>query len=382
MALDSVVGGIGGIYLDEDGALVVSVTSPERGEAAVNALRRRFPAASEIWLTESGATRSVRVAFARSRFADVVAAQSWAEARIAQVVGVVSSDADERANIVRVGVRDEAARQRVLSALRASQVFGVQIEVFVRGAPQLSGNLKDKWRPTRGGIQIYLPHWPETCSLGLNVTGSDGVRYLLTASHCSHSYIGSVGMAVHQNNGSSGNRVGEVALNPSWNLSDPACGTSVRCRNSDAMLVRYDQGISAPAKIAKTSSAGGTSAGSINVTGWWDAVWPFEVPVVVGQTVGKMGRTTGWTEGPVVATCVNLLNIAPDDIGVLCANEVAALADLGDSGGPAFRFQAPLVSTSRVALGIVFARLADGVNSLFWYSPLSQIILDVGPITF
>ena len=82
-----------------------------------------------------------------------------------------------------------------------------------------------------------------------------------------------------------------------------------------------------------------------------------------------MGRTSGWTQGPVVKTCIDA-NIG-GDITILCQDEVNAGIESGDSGAPVFR----LLSGGRVVLyGIAWA-------IPFTFSAMENIELELGELS-
>jgi hypothetical protein len=91
----------------------------------------------------------------------------------------------------------------------------------------------------------------------------------------------------------------------------------------------------------------------------------------VGQTVNKVGRTTGWTQGRVSNTCVNT-GVQGSNIVQLCQTFVAAGVGSGDSGSPVFS------GTSSVTLvGILWG----GSGNQFVYSPISNIEQELGALT-
>lgn len=88
--------------------------------------------------------------------------------------------------------------------------------------------------------------------------------------------------------------------------------------------------------IVRTTSHG-TSPGSITIDSAnprfriiGEAAYP-----VAGQTLEKIGRTTGWTYGQVTNTCVDT-NVAGSNITLLCQDYVSAGIGAGDSGSPVF----------------------------------------------
>ena len=87
--------------------------------------------------------------------------------------------------------------------------------------------------------------------------------------------------------------------------------------------------------------------------------------------LGKVGRTTGWTEGSVARTCANVL-VAGTDIVMLCQDLVLAAVGAGDSGAPVFM----QIGDSRdvVPSGILWG----GTTGAFFFSSLFNVALDLG----
>lgn len=97
----------------------------------------------------------------------------------------------------------------------------------------------------------------------------------------------------------------------------------------------------------------------------------------VGATVNKVGRTTGWRQGQVTATCVTV-NVFGSLITQVCQDMVSAGVDGGDSGSPVFA----ITSGTDVQLrGILWGGSLDGVS--FVCSPIANIerAEELGPIT-
>ncbi|WP_411280059.1 hypothetical protein [Gemmatimonas sp.] len=93
----------------------------------------------------------------------------------------------------------------------------------------------------------------------------------------------------------------------------------------------------------------------------------------IGQTIHKIGATTGWTSGQVERSCVNA-NVANSPITLLCQTFVRGLdvvVDAGDSGAPAFLQS----GDENVLFGIVWGRTDVGE---FVFSPLEGIVRDLG----
>ena len=99
---------------------------------------------------------------------------------------------------------------------------------------------------------------------------------------------------------------------------------------------------------------------------------------VLGQTLDKVGRTTGWTVGTVVATCVDVA-VADTDIVQLCQDEVLSGNAGGDSGSPIFESQAPF--TNDVTLyGIMWGGGSTNFGPILVFSPLENIEFELGSL--
>ena len=100
---------------------------------------------------------------------------------------------------------------------------------------------------------------------------------------------------------------------------------------------------------------------------------------VMGETVQKVGRTTGWTGGAVDGTCIDY--ITDDHYIRRCQTSVAAGSAGGDSGSPVFasldRRGRP---TGKVVLtGILWGGSIEG-EPHFSFSPMANIERDLGPL--
>ena len=215
--------------------------------------------------------------------------------------------------------------------------------------------------------------------MGLHII-VEGNSSFLTASHCTRNFFGATGVIFHQPTASSSNQVGFEHLNPPWSIS--GCMPSVHyCRLSDAASIKFDMSSLLTKAVGESSSIGtGNSTGNVTL----GAVYSIgsQGDALVGTTVIKTGRTTGSTSGPVVGTCVNVGPVAngPSNFEVFCASEVAATASGGDSGGPVYRWTVPLVPSSRMAHGVLFAFGQVGGVDRYWYSSLSQVEADLGTV--
>ena len=95
---------------------------------------------------------------------------------------------------------------------------------------------------------------------------------------------------------------------------------------------------------------------------------------MAGQVVNKVGRTTGWSQGQVTATCTNT-NVSGSNITELCQDFVSASVGSGDSGSPVFAISG---GDNVTLLGILWG---GSGSSSFVFSPLSNIKGELGNIT-
>lgn len=97
---------------------------------------------------------------------------------------------------------------------------------------------------------------------------------------------------------------------------------------------------------------------------------------VLGEEVNKVGRTTGWTYGPVIETCINtLVSGTVPPIIQRCQDRVRADVAGGDSGSPVF---GRITSRGGVRLfGILWGGSVSG-EVTFVFSPMAGIHRELG----
>jgi hypothetical protein len=168
-------------------------------------------------------------------------------------------------------------------------------------------------------------------------------------------------------------KIGTEVSDPAYSQNKTGCPIGFRCRFSDASRAAYTSTTtSSLGKIAKTT---GPNNGSVTINGNFSIT--AEGTASVGQVAGKVGRTSGWTTGKVTNRCVNV-GVQGTDIVQLCQNIVNARVRAGDSGGPVFK------GSSNVTLvGILWGGNlnANGVGTLYVYSPISNIERELGALT-
>lgn len=285
--------------------------------------------------------------------------------------GTVFADHDERGARLVLGVENAGASAAVRAALTRLAIPSSAYEVRVVEPIRFATTLRDLFRPTQAGTQIHFGRF--VCTMGFNVSHSGG-RSFITNSHCTDTQGGIEGTQYFQPLRSVDPTVIATEADDPEYFRGGACPQGRRCRFSDASRALYSNAVeSSQGVIARTT---GANNGSITVDGTFtisnqdNATTSFEL----GTVVNKIGRTSGWTQGEIVATCVHT-NVFGSNITQLCQTFVSAGVAGGDSGSPVFVIN----SGRRVTLvGILWG---GSGSSLFVFSPLKQIRDELGAFT-
>ena len=291
--------------------------------------------------------------------------------------GTVFADHDEARNRLVFGVEHAAAIPGVRNALARLGIPTAAYAVVVSEPIHQVATLRDRWRPTQGGIQIHFGQF--LCTLGFNA--DDGTaRSFITNSHCTNTQGGVESTRYYQPTSTVDGTVIATEVEDPTYFRGGACPLGRKCRYSDAARALYSSGVaSTRGAIAKTS---GPNNGSLGVTGAFSITSQDNTTknFTIGTTVNKVGRTTGWTRGNVTRTCVTT-NVSGSNITQLCQTFVqdpggAVVVGGGDSGSNVFR----ITSGDNVQLvGILWGGNSSG--TLFVFSPLKQIRDELGAIT-
>jgi hypothetical protein len=297
---------------------------------------------------------------------------------VLEIPGVVFTDADENAGRLVIGVENRGLETSVRQRLSA---LGVPLQtVEVRQTPPIIqlDTLQDRIRPIEGGTQILFIRFPFAyyCTLGFNAVNSAGVSGFVTNSHCTRTQGGVENTEHFQPNNSSGNKIGTEIADPTY-FTGGDCPQNRRCRYSDSSFSRIESGVTQDfGKIARTT---GANNGSLEIAGQFTITGEASGNASIGTTLNKVGRTTGWSQGSVTGSCVDI-NVSQSDVTQLCQDIVAANVAGGDSGSPVF--QVKNLSTGEVTLyGILWGGYSDG--SGFIYSPMKNIRMagELGSLT-
>ncbi|MGH7584843.1 MAG: hypothetical protein ACREMH_01200 [Gemmatimonadales bacterium] len=370
-ALAGAVPGFGGFFYDQ-GVPTMYLKGP--------ADRSRAERALEPYLRKRGhSASSLKVRPGAFGWAELEEWRNLATPEVLAEAGAVFIDADEASNRVRVGV-ERGGQGRIQAALQRAGIPAAAVIVdetepvrFAVGDPKPKAkpgggaSLQGLVRPIVGGVQINFPGF--LCTLGFNVGGGSGS--FITNSHCTNVQGGDENTQYWQPLQSTDPTVIAVeAADPGYSSSLAGCPAGRVCRRSDASRAAYNSGIQFTlGRIAKTQRprrSDLTITGNFTITG--------EGSVAAGQTVNKVGRTTGWSQGQVTQTCVNT-NVSGTNITQLCQNFVSATVGSGDSGSPVFSIGG---GDNVTLVGILWG---GSGSRLFVYSPLTNVEQELGALT-
>jgi hypothetical protein len=350
------VPGFGGMFLDGDILKVYLVDTTQHGPA--------MAAISEVFGSERIPAAGVQVLPARYGFARLAQWHGRLGA-LFNIPGVVLTDIDETTNRLRVGVSSPEAYDAVGEALGALGVPRAAVTVARAEPVSLAATLRDRIRPIEGGLQIAFGNY--ICTEGFNGVRS-GIAGFVTNSHCTSKQGGVEGTLHYQPSRTSSNFIGTEIADPMYTKTKCPSGMKGKvCRYSDSAFSELASGVAADqGKIAQT-----TGPGSITIAGQYTIV--SEGPSFVGQTLIKIGRTTGMSQGLVTATCVDT-GVQGSNIVQRCQDFVNAAVGSGDSGSPVGFITS---GTNMELRGILW-----GSGNGFVYSPIANIQRtdELGPI--
>lgn len=345
-ALAREVPGFGGMFYDEAGRLNVYLAGVQplaAGDVAARLLPR---------LQARGLATAAEVVVREGEY-DFLQLSRWHQQALGvfDVGGVVFTDADERSNRLRIGLESRvspAAVEQRLAELgipreavileEAEPIVPMVARVANADVPMSGHTLRDRVRPVAGGLQINFPGFLCTLGFSARARGIPGT-YFTTNSHCTAERGTVTGTPYWQPLSSVPNSfIGTEIHDPPFFTGGIFCPQGWRCRFSDAAGARYASGVDvAFGSIYRTLSPGTTTPGSLEIdpaTPRFRIVGEVAFPLA-GQTVHKVGRTTGWTQGSVLATCV-FTSVINTNILILCQDFVRAGVGSGDSGSPVF----------------------------------------------
>lgn len=370
------VEGFAGFYVDSTGVLVVRSTDPGLDMVRLlGDLARTDDALLELSADLNSAPARVELADYSTK--SLVHWRSKARLLLGYP-GILTIDVNEVSNRVEIGIVSGTDRGVLKRELTKLNVPSEAVSLVDREPPTLLhgrsdymvGNIRGKIRPVVGGLQMTPPVGP-VCTLGFNALWG-ATRVGVTNSHCTQGQ-GGVQSGEYFQPQDDGGGAQAVPLGP-WippndvigvEVADPAwwsCGLLglQRCRYSDAALIAFYGGVASDlGEIARTAGIGSSSIHPTSprwiITG--------ETAMLVGQTAHHVGRSTGYQQGVVTNTCIDVVF---GSYVWLCSTRYATGTLGGDSGAPVFR----VVGSGNVRLaGILFG----GGTDVAYFSPISQI---------
>lgn len=350
---------------EENGVLRVAVAKSAQDPAAV--VSAALTVADELARAGSASLAEKAVpapAPALYGFADVLA---WRETLALTTPGLSLHDADERKGLVYVEVASPQEVERVRKSAAALGIPSDALEVRVEPRYEAQIDIRNYGPYLEAGYAIAM-QWGHCTHGFMAFRGSmpGDIGGFVTNSHCTNatSAVGGVSNAqFYQGNGSygvSGRYLGMELVDPTFqtlgftgsgdvtSLGPPVGGGGGRpWRYSDAAFIDYDLSQNSTnalfGQIAKTEYAGTNSPGSHN------RINAFQIDSdaanhqhLVGTVVHRVGRTSGWTTGPITRACVTIAldhtNPYNSNAGkdLRCQYEVQAYSNAGDSGSPVF----------------------------------------------
>lgn len=340
------VPGFAGYWYDGGtGEIVVAATDPG-SESAARGFAERSSAATDF---PGAPVRFDLVSY------DFLQLRRWKEAARSLLgrADVVYIDADEVRNRLVLGVTPDAVTTDLREATRDLDIpdAGVELVTTPRGSFNRDGahgdarvadgspTLRDKVRPTMGGLEVKSSRG--ACTLGFNalIEGDGDDLYFATASHCSASqWAPDTGIFRQDRNGTLIGRESHDLVPQSgfffFDFQTYDC-TSTPCRFSDVSLVAYDDTIASSdvdlGQIAFTLENSITILGDRSVTAKRHLS-----TLLTGLRVEMVGKVTGRSEGEITSTCIDWPSDGAVTFDLLCQYRADYDAVDGDSGAPVY----------------------------------------------
>lgn len=240
--------------------------------------------------------------------------------------GVTLTDIDDARNRLLVGVINLELQSRVEQELAKLGIPREAVVIEQVGPGKLDTTLRDRVRPLVGGIQIF----PYFCTLGFNAIRS-GVSGFVTNSHCTDQWFRDDGTVHHQPMAFFDiNRIGREAFDPPL-YTGGGCPSGRQCRQSDSAYGQLDSGVRGNLGFLARPEG----LGSIRIAGNFRIVDKRD-PSQVGQTVERVGRSSGWRRGKITNICVDIHDVHGPGITMRCQFLADYYSESGDSGSPVF----------------------------------------------
>ena len=296
--------------------------------------------------------------------------------------GTVFSDNDERIGKVVIGVDNVGAARGVQTAMARLGISESDYAVELTSPIEFKATLQNaRFASGRAGMQVHFSQY--VCSVGANVrhvaTGQTG---FIINSHCTGTQGGTEGTLYYQPSKTSfPTAIAQEVDDPIY-VKGGSCPRGKKCRSSDASRSVFINGYTGNGSAIAKTTASAPNTGNLTVDE--TATWSYSgqddngSENYVGNTVNKVGRTTGWTQGNITRTCVNTA-VSGSTVYQLCQTFVqnpggATIVSGGDSGSGVWTGS----GTSAKLVGLLWGGSSD--NKTFIFSPLSQIQQELGAV--
>lgn len=374
----------GGMFYDKQGNLNVALLDTGKKESAQAAIAAVF---GNKRIPKDG----IRVVPARYGFADL---RTWHDqaTSLFGIPGVLSSGIDHATNTLEISVQDMRLEDEIRRQLQSLGIPAAAVRIEQR-EPIILLTLRQNERPVEGGLEIRreidATHAAQ-CTLGYNARRA-GVEGFVTASHCSTTRsVVDADFFYQIDTNNEDDEIGHETVDPPWfsYSFDHRCTNNpvtTKCRWSDVNFSKYHIGVNfRRGFIEKTASGANPNPIDVNIAGSFQITGTKDV--VKGETVNKVGRSTGWTQGNVTKVCED--EVLPDNIIILCQTEANYNVAEGDSGSPVF--QIPSSGSDNVTLvGSLWGGYgSDGqtdegrtILTTGMFSPFSLVVAELGTLT-
>ena len=301
----------GGFYFD-NGSPVMYLKEPGNRNAILAAIRAKTVSSGTdvlSTLNRASGRSDLRILKADFGFSELY---QWREAAFSVLHatdGVLSFDVNEKENRVVIGIESPTLEKQLSERLDQAGIPTHGI-VFEEGQRVEDLSLRAKHRPAFGGLQIQYRDAGFTwnCSAGPVVMHWYNSKWnygFLTAAHCTGNRHAVTGVDYYQHTyPSSSNFIGEE-------YEEMPFDASVNGFWGDVAFVETEPGIELYNRVGRTvlwtSACSSTSSDCptdssnphFTVQGTYSSAW-------MGVTLNKSGRTTGWTDGTVSNTCIDV----------------------------------------------------------------------------
>ncbi len=266
---------------------------------------------------------------------------------------VTGTTIDEKNNKLKVGVATLDSKPVVEEALVKEGIPFDVIEIQ-EIAPFQAESLSDYTRPLVGGLRITRSGGGNGCTLGFNgIRG--GIWGFVTNSHCT--------ISMGQNDGTIFYQAG-IGIGAENASSDPAfftggvCPLGKQCRYSDAAYInKYGGTTMTVGQIARPSSSDHSEPIDWNGTNTFRIVG--ERPPILGETIIKIGASTGWTTGTISDTSFDAPSNGAPNAVILDQALANYSSQDGDSGSPVVRVTNSPNANDVLLLGIHWGSSGD-----------------------